>query len=113
MFPPFHYISIEITLHQLTKTGTTLLFFVQLANLQKGKKNPCLLSYWVVKTQQQLFSHLPQVKSNHTNAVVFIDLRISCVLRVVSLRVDPLALVGRIVDLSGFPLTLWTGHTDG
>lgn len=55
-------------------------------------------------------SHLPQVKANHADAVVFIDLRIGCVLRVVDLRVDPLAFVGRIVDLSGLPLTLMTAR---
>lgn len=51
-------------------------------------------------------SHLPQVESNHPNAVVFIDLGVGCVLRVVDLRVGPLALVGWIVDLFGIPLTL-------
>lgn len=55
-------------------------------------------------------SYLPQVESNHTDAVAFIDLRISCVLWVVNLRVGPLAFVGRIVDLSGLPLTLLTAN---
>lgn len=52
------------------------------------------------------YFYLPQVQSNHANAIIFIDLGIRRVLRVVNLRVDPLALVGRIVDLPGLPLTL-------
>lgn len=59
------------------------------------------------KTNKNLYSfYLPQVKSNHADTVIFVDLGISRVLRVVDLRVDPLAFVGGIVDLSGLPLTL-------
>lgn len=55
---------------------------------------------------RSFYFYLPQVQSNHANAVIFIDLGIWRVFRVVNLRVDPLALVGRIVDLLGLPLTL-------
>lgn len=50
--------------------------------------------------------YLPQVQSNDADAVVLVDLGISRVLGVVNLRVDPLAFVGRIVDLPRLPLTL-------
>lgn len=55
--------------------------------------------------------HLPQVQSNHADAVILIELRISGVLWVVNLRVDPFAFVGRIVDLPGLPLTLQHTNT--
>lgn len=55
---------------------------------------------------EEFYFYLPQVQSNHADAVVFIDVGIRRVLRVVNLRVDPLALVGRIVDLLRLPLTL-------
>ena len=50
--------------------------------------------------------YLPQVEPHDPDAVVFVDLRISGVLRVVNLGVDPLALVSRVVDLPGLPLSL-------
>lgn len=55
---------------------------------------------------EEFYFYLPQVQSNDADAVVFIDLGIRRVLRVVNLWVDPLALVGRIVDLLRLPLTL-------
>lgn len=55
---------------------------------------------------EKLYFYLPQVKSNHADAVIFIDLGIGRVLWVVNLGVDPLALVGRIVNLPWLPLTL-------
>lgn len=58
--------------------------------------------------QSAIASYLPQVQSNHTDAVVLVDLGVGCVLRVVNLRMDPLAFVSRVVDLSGLPLTLLT-----
>lgn len=74
-------------------------------------KSHTSLSTWVNQSKWQsdkVSPHLPQVQSDHTDAVWFIDLRIGCVLRVVDLRVDPLAFVGRIVDLSWLPLPLLT-----
>lgn len=53
-------------------------------------------------------SYLPEVEPDHPDAVVHVDLGISGVLRVVDLGVDPLALVGRVVDLPGLPLSLRT-----
>lgn len=55
---------------------------------------------------EEFYFYLPQVQSNHADAVIFIDLGIRRVLRVVNLGVNPLALVSRIVDLPGLPLTL-------
>ena len=50
--------------------------------------------------------YLPQVEPHDSDAVVLVDLRISGVLWVVNLGVDPLALVSRVVDLPGLPLSL-------
>lgn len=55
---------------------------------------------------EKFYFYLPQVQSNHADAVIFIDLGIWRVFRVVNLRVDPLALVGGVVDLPGLPLPL-------
>lgn len=58
--------------------------------------------------------YLPQVQSNHANAVVFVNLRIGGVLRVVDFGMDPLSLVGGVADLFGLPLALFnTGDTRG
>lgn len=50
--------------------------------------------------------YLPQVEPDHADAVVFVDLWVGRVLGVVDLRMDPLALVGGVIDLSGIPVAL-------
>jgi len=50
--------------------------------------------------------YLPQVQSDHSDAIVFIDFAVSSVFWIINLRVHPFPLVSRIVNLVGFPLTL-------
>lgn len=52
------------------------------------------------------FSNLPEIQPKDSNAVEFVDLGIRSVFRVVDFRMHPDALVVRVVDLFGFPLTL-------
>lgn len=70
-----------------------------------------MLNHKGAKMWEDVSSYLPQVQPNHANAVIFVDLGIGGVLGVVDLWVDPLALVGRVVDLPGLPLALRKGDS--
>lgn len=50
--------------------------------------------------------YLPQVQADVTEVVVFVEVLVLGVLGVVNLRVDPLALVSRVVNLLRLPLSL-------
>lgn len=56
-------------------------------------------------------SYLPEIQPNDSNVVEFVDLSIRSVFRVVDFRMHPEALVVRVVNLFGFPLTLHQNAT--
>lgn len=50
--------------------------------------------------------YLPQVQSNNSNIVIFVNSVIWCVIWVVNLRMHPRSFVARVVNLLRFPFTL-------
>lgn len=94
----------SLVIRKLSKIVPDLTYIEQVYFILIKLKNQININ---TKTDKGFYSfYLPQVESNHADTVVFVDLGISRVLGVVDLRVDPLAFVGGIVDLSGLPLTL-------
>lgn len=55
---------------------------------------------------------MPQIETNGTDLVSLVDIGVSLVLRVVDLRVNPHALVGRVVNLLWLPVSLVVGVVD-
>ena len=89
--------------HQSTNQYTTIASLISFSC--ETKQVVSGFEYLCIKT------HLPQIKSNCTNVLVGIEFVIRSIVRVVNLRVDPFALVVRVVNLLGLPFTLHSNKT--